>query len=720
MTPRERRLHGQEAAGALSDLPLCELGVARVEALRLDDAGPGRVHVDRPHLVDGRAPPRDAGVLAAPLPARPAATAPAARFEWDGTTLRAQVALPSGTSLYGCGLAMAPLERSGRSVRFYNSDVWRYGPSDPALYASHPWVLAVHADGSATGLLADTPDRGAATLVEGGVEFSFEGAPFDLVRVEGDGPEAVLERLAQLVGAMPLPPLWALGYQQSRWGWERAERVLEVARTFRERDLPCDAIWLDIDHMRERQSFTFDPERFPDPEGLLDELARLGFARVAIVDPGLAVDEAGRAAELAAGHFVRGADGAPLVGRVWPGPCHFPDFTREATRAWWAERCAAFARRGLDGLWIDMNEPVLFRTPTKTLPDDAHHAGDARLPADVHRRYHNLYAQLMARATRSGLERAHPDERPFVLTRAAHLGTAREAAQWTGDNQACWEDLRAAIPMVLSLGLCGQPFAGADLGGFDGDPEPELYARWFELGALLPFARGHSERSACAKEPWAFGPEVEARVRDALCLRLELLPCLYTAFHAAATRGLPVARPLFLADATDARLRALDDAFLVGPLLVAPIVERGARARDVVLPRGGWYPYAGGARLAAQRVEAADTPGRPPLFARAGAIVPTAPGLGRAADLPGAALALEVFLDDDGRAAGTLYQDAGRGLQHRRGAWRELQLSAETTREGACRVRARASRGAFDGTWPASARVHAPDGSHWTSDVERA
>jgi len=255
-----------------------------------------------------------------------------------------------------------------------------------------------------------------------------------------------------------------------------------------------------------------------------------------------------------------------------------------------------------------------------------------------------------------------------VLTRAGHLGTARHAATWTGDNQATWDDLRLAIPMVLSLGLCGQPFSGPDLGGFDGDPDPDLFARWYELGALLPLARGHSHRDACRKEPWAFGPEVEARVRRALELRLRLLPLLYTLFHAASRHGVPVALPMFFGDPADARLRAVDDAFLLGlpalgsHLLVAPIVEPGRDRRRVVLPRGAWYAFEGqDALIEEPELEVRAEPGAPPLFALAGTMVPTAPGLRRAADLPGHPLELSVFLDRAGRALGAVYQDSGEG-----------------------------------------------------------
>jgi alpha-glucosidase len=274
-----------------------------------------------------------------------------------------------------------------------------------------------------------------------------------------------------------------------------------------------------------------------------------------------------------------------------------------------------------------------------------------------------MYGQLMAQGTYDGLVRARPNERPFVLTRSNHISGSRFAATWTGDNQATWTDLAWSIPMVLSLGLCGQPQSGPDLGGFDGDPDPELFARWFELGAYLPFARGHSEKSACRKEPWSFGPEVEAYVQAALRRRYELLPYIYTQLERALSSGQPLARPSFWAAPEEDWLRTCDDQFLLGDdLLVAPVVRFGERERDVLLPPnpGGWYPLPGGGKpLHDPRVRVAAPLGTTPVFARAGSIIPIAtPGL-RAAAAQSAPIVLHAFLDAQGHARGWLYEDDG-------------------------------------------------------------
>ena len=542
----------------------------------------------------------------------------AATFETDGSTTRAQVRFPAGTDFYGAGLVAAGLLRTGRVVDLWNTDAWRYGPESPALYQTHPYVLALAPDGSATGVLADCARRGQLAIAPDGVEFAFEGGPFEVLTFRGADPAQVQRGLAERVGCPAAAPEWALGYHQSRWGYESADEVLRVARELRAREIPCDAIWLDIDHMDRCRPFSWDPLRFPDPVGLIAELHALGLRVVAILDPGLPADpeHPATAAALDGGHLVLDVDGRPVRGRVWPGVCYFPDFTSAATRAWWAELVAAHVAIGLDGLWVDMNEPSIFRTPTRTLPGDARHAAGSH--ADVH----NLYGMHMAAATREGLLRARPGERPFVLTRSNHITGSRFAATWTGDNQATWEDLRLSIPMVLSLGLCGQPFAGADVGGYDGDPDGELFVRWFELGAYLPFFRGHSERRACRKEPWAFGAVAEKHVRAAIHRRERLRPYLARAFEQAAATGMPVVRPLFFADPRDPELRAVDDAFLLGDdLLVAPVLEPGARVREVQLPdvQGGWSPYPDGGEPSTGRIAVAAPLGTTPVFARAGA-----------------------------------------------------------------------------------------------------
>lgn len=636
-------------------------------------------------LLERELHPRDAaGDVASDAPP----VAPfAAAFEWDGTSMRCQVDGLDDADLYGLGLVAGPLRRNGRLVVFWNTDAWRYSEETPALYQTHPWIMAVLPDGRTVGILADCVRRGQAIAAMDGVEFAFEGGPFDLYLFESPDPTTCCRVLAELTGHMPLPPRWTLGYHQCRWGYETQDEVLRIAEEFRARDLPADAIWLDIEHMDRHRVFRFDPVRFPDPAAMIARLHELGFRVVTILDPGVIVDDedptyrSGRAGD----HFIVDRDGLPVIGRVWPGLCHFPDFAREDTRTWWADQVAAWVQVGVDGLWNDMNEPAVARTPTKTLPDECRQGTQREWS---HKDVHNAYGYWMTAASRDGLLRARPHRRPFVLSRSSVLGGQRHAAVWTGDNQATWTDLRWSLSMTLSLGLSGQPFAGADVGGFDGDPSPELFVRWFELGAWLPFFRGHSSMSACSKEPWSFGPEVTAVVRDVLRRRMEFLPLWTTVMAEASRTGVPPVRPLFFADPADPRLRAIDDAFLIGPdLLVAPVLDAGARTREVVFPRGEWVRLRmsgdgppGGAASDTTPIEirrehatvCADL-GDTPVFARAGSIIATWAVSDRSTqrntDSAGA-LRLLVFVDTDGAASGSVYEDDGDGHDHQVSGYR--------------------------------------------------
>ena len=608
------------------------------EGLLLDDAAAAGARAFRWRVVVAGEPfVEPPGPLFATAPrghgfARTAPDEELLRAEWDGRVLRIGAAFREALSFYGGGEAAGPLLRDDRALRMWNTDAWCYGEETEALYQSHPFVLGLRPDGRAVGLFAATARRGQVEVAPDGVEFAFEGGGYELFVFQGDHPRDVLAAYTALIGRAPAPPRWALGYHQCRWSYGSEAEVRALVDEFQARDLPLAAVWLDIDHMDRQRVFTWDREAFPDPRGLVEDLQARGVRVVAIVDPGVVTDEADAtfAALVAGDHAVRLSDGDLARGRVWPGVCAFPDFTRPETRAWWAERVQAhLAAVPLDGIWCDMNEPACMRVASGTLPDDARHAGgteDETLgewPAGDHARWHNLYGHGMAAATRTGVvaalrARGSGDE-PFVLTRAAFASTSRFAATWTGDNQARWEDLAWSIPMTLNLGLSGQPFAGPDVGGFFGDPEPELFARWFEACVLLPFFRGHSEKTSCRKEPWSFGPAIEARIRGALATRERFRPELEAAFAASARTGSPPVRPVWWLDPADARLRAVDDAYLVGDtLLVAPFVTAGEVARTVALPRGRWTrAWTDGPPIEEPQVTVHSDETRIPVFRRA-------------------------------------------------------------------------------------------------------
>ena len=564
-------------------------------------------------------------------------------------------------AFYGTGEQAGGLIRNGTRKTLWNNDHFDYTERSRNLYQSHPFVLAVRPDGSAAGVIFETTRRCDIDLRRG-VRVEVHGPSPAVTVIERADAMEVVRALHDLTGRIPMPPLWALGYHQCRWSYEPESKVREVAAEFRRRRIPCDCLWLDIDYMDGFRCFTFDREKFPDPSRLNRDLKRQGFRTIYMIDCGIKADESydvyreGREG----GHFIKDAKGAEYHGAVWPGPCAFPDFTREATRRWWAGLYKHFMATGIDGVWNDMNEPAVFGGVEKTMPVSTRHEADAALGGpDSHARYHNIYGMQMVRATREGIAKARPKARPFVLTRSNFLGGQRYAATWTGDNRSDWNHLRWSISMALNLSLSAQPLAGPDIGGFIGEADGELFARWMGIGALLPFARAHSEKTTGPHEPWSFGEACERVCRLALERRYRLLPYLYTLFHLASTRGEPVVRPVFFADATRADLRTVDDAFLLGPdLLVMCDVHPGRREGEAASLLPGWAPV---------EVATATHPDLPRLFLRPGAALPLGPARQWTSD-PVDAPVLELVCHlADGLARGFIHSDAGDGHEHQRG-----------------------------------------------------
>jgi alpha-glucosidase len=491
---------------------------------------------------------------------------------------------------------------------------------------------------------------------------------------------------------MPLPALWALGYHQCRWGYRSADEFRQIAAELRQRNLPADALWFDIDYMDGYRVFTWDRKRFRQPARLVAELTSRGLRAVTIVDPGVKVDEdyAVYAAGQQAGYFITHTDGREYHGSVWPGRSAFPDFHRAEVRAWWARLVSQWVDdHGLSGLWIDMNEPGV--TDLSGPISDAVHDG-GKLP---HASARNTYALQMARATFDGLLAHAPDSRPFILTRAAYSGAQTVAALWAGDNSPHWEHLAGSVPMLLSLGLSGMPFVGADIGGFAGDTNAELLARWFQLGAFYPFCRNHAMAGTNRHEPWAFGPEVEAICRRWVELRYQLLPYSYGLFREAAESGAPIMRPLVWHYPRDPATFNLSDQFLYGPdLLVAPITLPAARARAVYLPPGRWYawnddrPHAGGRSILAEAPLS-----HMPLYVRAGAIIPMWPAAAHTGARQVQALRMHLW---PGKGRLDYYEDDGETRAYLRGSYRLTRFELQAGRRG-LKLRWARPEGAYQG-----------------------
>ncbi|MER5177676.1 TIM-barrel domain-containing protein [Streptomyces sp. NPDC002896] len=577
------------------------------------------------------------------------------------------------------GRASGPRLRNG-TYRLWNTDPGRaFGPAEDPLYITMP-VQMVVADAGTHLAFHDSTWDGTVVLHEGeegagsghdrpgSCELRMDGGPLRCWVVVG-APARVLHVWTQLTGAPAVPPAWALGHHHARWGFGSEQEVRRIVAGYRERGLPLDAVHLDIDHYDGHRVFTVDRERFPKLPVLAEELRRDGVRLVSIVDPavkaepGNAVYDAGTAADA----FVRDASKRPVLGVVWPGDAVYPDFTDPQVRAWWGGLYEERLRQGFAGFWNDMNEPVSFAAfGEATLPRSARHALEGR--GGDHREAHNVYGLCMARAGYEGLRELRPEERPFLFSRSGWAGMQRYGGTWSGDVATGWPGLRASLSLVLGLGLCGVPYSGPDVGGFDGSPSPELYLRWFQLAAHLPLFRTHAALRAGRREPWEFGAEVLEHARVALAERRRLLPYFVTLAHLARRTGAPYVRPVWWGAPEDRDLRDCEDAFLLGDcLLVAPVLDRGTERRAVRLPAGRWYDTV--------TEEAYEGPGqvllkaplsRIPVLARAGAVLPV-----RGAD---GGLELEVWAPARGRTGGGLVvSDAGDG-------WEEPETERFTAR----------------------------------------
>lgn len=578
--------------------------------------------------------------------------------------------LAADAAVFGLGgRAVGPRLPEG-SYRLWNTDPGgAFGPGDDPLYLTAP-VQMVVADAGCHLVFHDCSWDGVVSLADGGdgegsghdrparCEVSMDGGPLRYWVLVGPPPR-LLHGWSQLTGRPALPPRWALGHQHSRWGFGSAREVRRVVAGYQERGLPLSALHLDIDHYDGHRVFTVDRREFPDMPGLAREFADAGVRLVSIIDPAVKAEPGNEVFEsgLAADAFVREPGGRVLRGVVWPGRAVFPDFTDPKARDWWAGLYAERLAQGFAGMWHDMNEPTSFTAfGDPSLPRCARHALEGR--GGDHREAHNVYGLLMARAGYEGLLELRPDARPFLFSRSGWAGLQRYGGTWSGDVTTRWDGLRASLALVLGAGLCGVPYSGPDVGGFTGRPSPELYLRWFQLGAWLPLFRTHSAKGAGNREPWEFGEEVLEHARAALAERVRLLPYLYTLAHEATRTGAPYVRPLWWHDTEDRALRDVGDAFLLGDaLLVAPVFEPGVRRRTLRLPGGLWYDRATGAAYRGPGRVQVDAPlGRIPVLVRAGSVVPVDDGSG--------GIALELWAPGPGRqGGGTLITDAGDGWE---------------------------------------------------------
>lgn len=625
---------------------------------------------------------------------------------WENGRVRVWKKMPEDEGYYGLGDKAGPMNRRNRAFTMWNTDAFAWQESTDPLYKTIPFFIGLR-KGLAYGIFFDNTWRSGFDFGKEGHDFySFgaEGGEINYYFFAGPTPAKVVRDFTALVGRAQLPPLWTLGFQQSRYSYEPEERVYEVAKTFREKKIPADAIYLDIDYQDKNKPFTVNRGEFPTLEKMISDLSGQGFHTVLITDlhiklepnKGYAPYDSGAKDDV----FVKRADGTTFVGTVWPGDSVFGDFTLTRVRDWWGGLYKNFVDMGVSGFWNDMNEPSVFLTITKTMPLDVRHRLDdgTTLP---HLAIHNVFGMENVRATNDGLLKLRPNERPFVLTRAAYAGTQRYAATWTGDNVSTWNHLGMSTPMLLSMGISGYGMVGDDIGGFAGSPTPELLTRWIEVGAFNPIYRDHTAKGTADQEVWVHGSKHEAIRKRYIEERYRLLPYIYTNVEEMTRTGIPLMRPLLLEYPQSPEFFDDDHEFLLGPaLFVSPVTTEKVDDHMIQLPPGNWFDYWTGDKTSDREVKKL----RPaldevPLYVRAGSIVPRQPLVQNTDETPKGPLELRVYPGPD--CQGTLYQDDGHSLNYQKGEFLRVNYSCQVG-AGAIKIVSNIDKDGYKNWWNAA------------------
>ena len=604
---------------------------------------------------------------------------------------------PEGTTYFGLGDKITKNGLRGEHFTNWNTDSYAYELEehrDP-LYRSIPFYYAINDDGNAYGIFLDNTYRSHFDFDSNGkntTSFGAEGGTMNYYFIYGPEPTSVSQRYTKLTGTPGMPPLWGLGYHQCRWSYYPEDQVRKLAKTFRDKQIPCDALYLDIDYMDDYRVFTWNNDLFPDPKKLISDLKEQGFKTIVMIDPGIKVDEDYEVYQqgLENDYFCKRPDGELMIGPVWPLRTVFPDYTHPEVRDWWGGLHEdLFTEKGVSGVWNDMNEPAVFEVKAKTFPDDIRHHFEGDQAS--HKKAHNIYGMQMARASYNGIKKHNPDKRPFLLTRANFSGGQRYAALWTGDNIASWEHLHHALEQCVRLSISGYSFVGTDIGGFVEQPSAELFTRWLQLGIFHPLFRNHTMgynvdgaaavkedqveqqklQSDANQEPWTFGQKYTDINRSVIELRYRLLHYLYTAFYHYVERGTPILRPTTFAHATDPNAATSHNTFLFGDkILVAPIIKKGARGRKTYLPSGYWYDYRTCKLLEGGQTHKVNAPiSEIPFFVKAGTVLPLREVMQYTEEREPKLLELNVYYGTQ-VSESYLYEDQGEGFTHNEGDYR--------------------------------------------------
>lgn len=610
------------------------------------------------------------------------------------------ISFPGVENVYGIpehatALSLKPTKNPGEDrdpYRLYNLDVFEYELDETmALYGSIPLMLAhnthhsvgvffhnsaemwidVSITNTAKGMqglmrsIKSLFGKSDEEKVQTDTHWMAESGIIDLFVFFGPKPADVLNQYSLITGRPYLPPLFSIAYHQCRWNYNDEDDVAMVDGKFDDYDIPYDVLWLDIEHTDGKRYFTWDATKFPTPASMQEKIATRGRKMVTIIDPHIkrTGDYYIHTEAEKLDFYIKNKDNGHYDGWCWPGSSSWLDFLNPAIQSWWSDQLSLDNYKGSTPslyVWNDMNEPSVFNGPEVTMHKDAKHF-DGKTNIE-HRDVHNQYGMWQHAATAEGIKRRSGGvERPFVLSRAFFAGTQKYGAIWTGDNKADWAHLEASVPMLLSIGLAGLPFSGADVGGFFGNPEAELQTRWYQAGAYQPFFRGHAHLDSKRREPYLLDEIDRNIVRDAIRARYALLPFWYTLYYEASQTGTPVMRPLWYEYSSDAHTFKLDDVYLVGKdLLVRPVVKQGQTSVDVYFPgTQPWYDVETYSKHVGPGTKHIAAPMRKiPVFQRGGSIIPRKMRIRRSSALAvHDPFTLTAALDSHDTATGHLYID---------------------------------------------------------------
>ncbi|WP_415291990.1 glycoside hydrolase family 31 protein [Clostridium perfringens] len=496
---------------------------------------------------------------------------------------------------YGLGEKGGDLNKKGCYTENFNTDDPETDDDSITYYKTIPFYVALKEEAT-YGIFFDNSFRSYFDMgkeMGDRIFFGAIGGQIQYYFIPGENIKEVVKNYTALTGRMEMPPLWSLGYQQCRFSYFSQEEVRELVKTFEEKDIPLDVVYLDIDYMDGFRVMTFKTPNFDDAAGLISDLKEKGIRTITIIDPGVKVDEEydvfKRGKE--GNHFTKKLDGEMFIGAVWPGDSAFPDFSNNDCREWWKSELKKFiSEHGMDGIWNDMNEPCVFNNDHKTMLETCLHNSDNGVIE--HKEFHNRYGFEMSRCSKEAQEELHPNERGFSMTRATYAGGQRYSSVWTGDNMSLWSQMRMSISMNANLGISGFSFVGNDVSGFGLDSSEELFIRWMEMGPFIPIFRNHSNMYTRRQEPWAFGPRAEKIAKKSIELRYELLPYIYDLYYISHKEGLPIFRPMIMEYEKDMNLLNMREQFMLGEnMIVAPVLYEGERSKTLYLPKGSWFNY---------------------------------------------------------------------------------------------------------------------------------